>query len=87
MVTLRGDKEVKLLPDDVCEPPYDKRRGLTMRESVGEFTRSIQMVGAHNCSRPTKLPSPVLYLSTYVADGKRHWGLIRHAMHGDARRR
>ena len=31
-------------------------------------------------NKATKLPSPVLYLSTYAVDGVRHWTLIRNTM-------
>lgn len=52
MLKLWGGKETKVLPEDTCEHP-DDRRWLEIKEVMPDgFRRIIQISGAYRCSKP-----------------------------------
>ena len=52
MVTLWGETETKLLPDDTCEHPDTSSHLRITEEMPNDLKRSIMFQGAHKCSKP-----------------------------------
>ena len=51
-LSLWGDTETKVLPDDTCEHPDERHSLKLVEEQPDGFKRVITIGGAHNCSKP-----------------------------------